>query len=277
MELTFHPAEENGWISPRLPIGQNSLSTAYIVLCSNLLVDRALNYYQPPYPAEHSRLFTMDAPDLDQLLSALAGNIDDLEASLRPILTSSVAKASSKLPLLDKAKMHVLMSYTIESIIFSSLRLSNVDAKSHPVFTELARVRQYFDKLKEAEAGPSKRENMSLDKAAAGRIIRHALAGNDRLDQERDAATARGLAATEGRQEDLDTNMTKSEVAATSIPTAGLARSSSSGGAGRKRKNANDMWDDQASSTTSGDPAMAARKSGKRSSSKRTSIDPFSS
>ena len=55
------------------------------------------------------------------------------------------------------------------------LRLNGVDAKEHPVFRELVRVKEYFEKIKNAEAGDSKRMNMSLDKAAAGRFIKHAL------------------------------------------------------------------------------------------------------
>ncbi len=56
------------------------------------------------------------------------------------------------------------------------LRLNGVQAKEHPVFKELTRVKQYFEKLKVAETGPTKpRENISLNKQAAGRVIKHAL------------------------------------------------------------------------------------------------------
>ena len=56
------------------------------------------------------------------------------------------------------------------------LRLNGVQAKEHPVFKELTRVKQYFEKIKVAEAGPAKpRENISLNKQAAGRVIKHAL------------------------------------------------------------------------------------------------------
>jgi hypothetical protein len=56
------------------------------------------------------------------------------------------------------------------------LRLNGVQAKEHPVFKELTRVKQYFEKIKVAEAGPTKpRENLSLNKEAAGRVIKHAL------------------------------------------------------------------------------------------------------
>ena len=57
--------------------------------------------------------------------------------------------------------------------------MNGVDAKEHPVFKELQRVKQYFDKIKEAEEGTTKpRENLSLNKSAARRIVQHALASN---------------------------------------------------------------------------------------------------
>ena len=43
------------------------------------------------------------------------------------------------------------------------------------MFRELTRVKQYFQKVEDVEKMGSRRENLSLDKAAAGRIIKHAL------------------------------------------------------------------------------------------------------
>ena len=56
------------------------------------------------------------------------------------------------------------------------LRLNGIDAKEHSVFRELTRVKQYFEKIKVAEFGEPERGNLRLDQAAAGRIIKHALA-----------------------------------------------------------------------------------------------------
>ncbi|KAF1809870.1 hypothetical protein P152DRAFT_451533 [Eremomyces bilateralis CBS 781.70] len=188
-----------------------------------------------------------EAPDLEDLIATLSGNIDDLEGGLLPILKSSVSKSSSKLPLLDKAKLYVLICYTIESIIFSSLRLSNVNAKDHPVFHELARVRQYFEKIKDAEAGPTKkRENMSLDKAAAGRIVRHALSGNDRLDQER-KMVAQEMGAAKAKLAELEAKMANSEASGSEDSTGGHHNLPSDQNLSRKRKKASDMWDDSQS------------------------------
>lgn len=53
-----------------------------------------------------------------------------------------------------------------------------MDAKQHPVFRELTRVKQYFEKIKALETEPEERP-MTLDKAAAGRFIKHGLVSVD--------------------------------------------------------------------------------------------------
>lgn len=59
------------------------------------------------------------------------------------------------------------------------LRLQGVDAKEHPVFREITRVRQYFAKMKALEEPEEpEQRTMVLDKAAAGRFIKHGLVSN---------------------------------------------------------------------------------------------------
>lgn len=60
----------------------------------------------------------MEVADLMPLVERLEDNVDDLEEVLQPLLERSLAETSSKLPLLDKAKLHVLLTYTLESLIF---------------------------------------------------------------------------------------------------------------------------------------------------------------
>lgn len=62
----------------------------------------------------------------------------------------------------------------------ASLRLNGVNAKEHPVFKELTRVRQYFDKIKNVENPPEKPEkpDQTLNKEAAIRFIKADLAEN---------------------------------------------------------------------------------------------------
>lgn len=126
----------------------------------------------------------MEADDLISLVDDLGENIDDLEEALSPLLSSALSTSTSKLPLLDKAKLYVLATYAIESILFSALRLNGVNAKTHPVFKELTRVKEYFDKIKHAETAGTK-PGTRLDQAAAGRFIKHGLAGNEQLDRQR--------------------------------------------------------------------------------------------
>ncbi|KAH9895550.1 Sas10/Utp3/C1D family-domain-containing protein [Xylariomycetidae sp. FL2044] len=118
----------------------------------------------------------MDPANILPQLERLDDNIDNLEEALQPLL-KSIPDVASQLPLLDKAKLYVLVTYSLESMLFSSLRLSGVDAKEHPVFKELTRVRQYFDKIKNIETPPEK-PTMTLNKEAAIRFLKSDLADN---------------------------------------------------------------------------------------------------
>ena len=64
-------------------------------------------------------------------------------------------------------------------MILAHVRLTGAHAKEHPVFRELARVKQYFQKIKDAEFGGQKRDNLTLNKPAVSRLIKHALVPKD--------------------------------------------------------------------------------------------------
>ncbi|KAH7037122.1 Sas10/Utp3/C1D family-domain-containing protein [Microdochium trichocladiopsis] len=142
-----------------------------------------------------------DVADILPQLEQLDGEIDDLEDVLEPLL-GSLADVAAKLPLLDKAKLYVLATYSIESMLFSALRLNSVDAKEHPVFKELTRVRQYFEKIKNIENPPQK-PDMKLDKQAAIRFIRADLADNSEVNTQLTEMIAkeRAKAALQARQQ----------------------------------------------------------------------------
>lgn len=61
-----------------------------------------------------------DVADILPQLEQLDGEIDDLEDVLEPLL-GSLAEVANKLPLLDKAKLYVLATYSIESMLFCKL------------------------------------------------------------------------------------------------------------------------------------------------------------
>ncbi|KAL2423658.1 hypothetical protein ABEF95_002257 [Exophiala dermatitidis] len=152
----------------------------------------------------------MDTKSVISLVDQLEDNIDDLEENLQPLIEGALATTAKRLPLLDRAKLNVLLVYSIESLIFSYLKLQGVDAKDHAVFRELTRVKQYFEKIKEAETGPTENETrpkVTLDKEAAGRFIKHALAGNEKYDLERAEREARERALANKKLRTLEGNM----------------------------------------------------------------------
>ncbi|KAJ5639721.1 uncharacterized protein N7484_007583 [Penicillium longicatenatum] len=116
----------------------------------------------------------MDSASLLPLLEQLDDHVDDLEEALEPLLGQSLSKTSKNLPVMDKAKLHVFVTYTLESLLFSYLRLYGVNATQHPVYRELTRVKQYFAKIKALETEPEQRK-MTLDKGAANRFVKHGL------------------------------------------------------------------------------------------------------
>lgn len=81
--------------------------------------------------------------------------------------------------------MSIIVLFVLRQLIIAAnLGLQGIDASSHPVFTELTRVRQYFEKIKAAEQGEQK-PTMKLDRAAAGRVVKHNLAANSSMGKKR--------------------------------------------------------------------------------------------
>ena len=62
--------------------------------------------------------YNMDSTHILSLLEQLDDELDDLEDSLAPLLKAALSETTSKLPLLDKAKLYVLVTYAIESMLF---------------------------------------------------------------------------------------------------------------------------------------------------------------
>jgi exosome complex protein LRP1 len=51
------------------------------------------------------------------------------------------------------------------------MRLNGVDAKNHAIFTELTRIKQYFEKIQEIEKGPEERQT-KLNTEASARFLK---------------------------------------------------------------------------------------------------------
>jgi exosome complex protein LRP1 len=73
----------------------------------------------------------MDAPELTPLLQQLDDNIDDLEEALAPVLAAALSETAGKLPLLDKARLNIVVTYAIESILFSKTSIPKLLKHMH--------------------------------------------------------------------------------------------------------------------------------------------------
>ena len=60
----------------------------------------------------------METSNLISLLDNLDDDIDELEETLAPVTKHALGDTASKLPLLDKAQLYILITYAIESILF---------------------------------------------------------------------------------------------------------------------------------------------------------------
>lgn len=128
-----------------------------------------------------------DDNNVADLLEELGDNIDDLETVLEPLLSSkSLSTLSNNLAPLERAKLLTWLTYAIETILFSQIRLSGAeDPKSHPIMTELKRIQQYMQKVALVEnPDVGKRTDLTLNKEAAGRFIKAGLSGNDKYDKD---------------------------------------------------------------------------------------------
>ncbi|KXX80897.1 Nuclear nucleic acid-binding protein C1D [Madurella mycetomatis] len=121
----------------------------------------------------------MDVSDITPQLEQLEEDLNQVKEVLKPLL-NDIGDVSSKLPLLDKAKLYVLASYAIESLLFSTLRLNGVDTTEHAVLTELTRVKQHMEKIQKIETPPAERET-TVNTEATARFLRSDLSDNKNI------------------------------------------------------------------------------------------------
>jgi exosome complex protein LRP1 len=52
------------------------------------------------------------------LIDQLDDNLDNLQEVLGSLITKSLSETAATLPLLDRAKLYILATYSIESVVF---------------------------------------------------------------------------------------------------------------------------------------------------------------
>jgi len=120
---------------------------------------------------------TTETAKLKSRLAALASSVNDLEELLEPLFAQSLPESIMALEPMQQAKLQTALPYLVYDLIFIYLKARGIDPRSHPVVSELDRVKQYFEKITSAEkSGNSKDPPTKIDKEAAGRFIKHAIA-----------------------------------------------------------------------------------------------------
>ncbi|KAF5332769.1 hypothetical protein D9611_005095 [Ephemerocybe angulata] len=116
---------------------------------------------------------SIEISKLNSRVNTLSNSLDDLEGILESLFSQTLPETVLNLEPLQQAKLQTDVPYVIYDLVFMYLKLKGIDPKGHPVIGELDRIRQYFDKISHTENPPT-RPNQ-IDKAAAGRFIKHAI------------------------------------------------------------------------------------------------------
>ncbi|PFH52292.1 hypothetical protein AMATHDRAFT_2295 [Amanita thiersii Skay4041] len=116
-----------------------------------------------------------DSAKVKATFANLSSSLDDLEDLLEPLFAKTLPETIVSLEPIQQAKLQTVLPYLIYDLIFIYLKTRGIDPKSHPVVSELDRVKQYFEKISNAEKSERK-STTKLDKDAAGRFIKNAIA-----------------------------------------------------------------------------------------------------
>lgn len=60
----------------------------------------------------------MDTDQVMNMVNLLDDQVDDIEEALAPLLKSALQDIAAKLPVVDKARLYVLTTYAIDSLVF---------------------------------------------------------------------------------------------------------------------------------------------------------------
>merc|ERR1711915_641662 len=100
-------------------------------------------------------------------------SLNNLDATLKPFLNISANGIQDKIsdPLV-KARLDLMVAYSINSLFWAYLTTQGVNPKQHPIRNELKRIQEYMAKVKLAE---EKKKMARIDTHAAQRFVRNAL------------------------------------------------------------------------------------------------------
>ncbi|KAG0244749.1 hypothetical protein BGW41_006307 [Actinomortierella wolfii] len=130
-------------------------------------------------------------------VNAMLSSLAEIEDLLEPLFTTSTSLNETlvKLDTEKRCQLELMVAYAINTLAFVNLKTNGTAPNTHPVMKELARIKNYTEKLKNATT--VSKPSMNIDKDAADRFIRGALASNNIADkkEESDAAAQKAKEA----------------------------------------------------------------------------------
>ncbi|KAG0348237.1 hypothetical protein BG004_005633 [Podila humilis] len=110
--------------------------------------------------------------------NVMLSTLGELETMLEPLFSTptSLSDTVSKLPIEKRAQLQLAIGYAISTLAFINVKTRGAVPTSHPVMHELKRIQQYTERLNNMTRG--NKPTMEVDKGAAERFIKGALASN---------------------------------------------------------------------------------------------------
>lgn len=92
-------------------------------------------------------------------LSKFSSSLDELEDTVRPVLTAidnlRSAASDDELDAMSRSQLHITLCYTTNVLFCMYLRTQGIDPLVHPVVDEITRVQEAFMRMRKVEAGLS--------------------------------------------------------------------------------------------------------------------------
>ncbi|ORY95916.1 hypothetical protein BCR43DRAFT_493803 [Syncephalastrum racemosum] len=134
--------------------------------------------------------------------AALTHRVDRVEEHINLLLSQPLSEVYSKLPHNKKAQFQVLMAFSLNTLFHTYMKTQGSVPNNHLSMGQLERVQKYIGKIKHAE-GKATKPSMQVNKDAAGRFIRAAIA-DDQADEKDIQTSSGGKRSHPGSSNDRD-------------------------------------------------------------------------
>jgi len=131
----------------------------------------------------------MSEPEaLNEKLSQFLQDFNSLKATLDQLKKyKNLDELSEKISLVDYAKLNSALAYALNSLYYMYMKFNGIPFEDHKINQEIERIQKYVQKIQEVVLldNEQKRNPLRVDIEAAERHIRHHLAENQSMQEEK--------------------------------------------------------------------------------------------